>query len=82
VVPDRSTLTGTNRPDPELQIDSFRGISPQFSLIRRDLGMTGLISLYETNPGFIKIRPQGLNTDETVRITVVWRRLVTTVVKR
>jgi hypothetical protein len=41
-------------------------------LTRRDLGITGLISQYETNPGFIKIRPQGLKTDGTVRITVVW----------
>jgi hypothetical protein len=40
-------------------------------LTRRDLGITGLISQYETNPGFIKIRPQGLKTDGTVRITVV-----------
>jgi hypothetical protein len=38
-------------------------------LTRRDLGNTGLISQYETNPGFIKIRPQGLKTDGTVRIT-------------
>lgn len=81
MVPDRSTLTGTNRPDPELRPTPF-GESTATQLNKKRFGDYRPKNLYETNPGFIKIRPKGFNTDETVIITVVWHRLVTTVANR